>query len=52
MGIDLSHEYSVSSEYYHLDIPDFLRINRDSLEASFLDDDVKSGCRRIFPGEP
>jgi adenosine deaminase len=49
MGIDLTHEYTVAGRYYGLETADFRRINRDSLEASFLDDDIKGYCRRNFP---
>jgi adenosine deaminase len=46
MGIDLTHEYHLCSRLFHFGIPDFQRINRDCLEASFLDDEIRDYCRR------
>ena len=44
MDIDLVHEYEICVKMYGFTIQDFRRINRDSLQASFLDEDVKAHC--------
>jgi adenosine deaminase len=48
MDIDLVHEYEICAKMYGFTIQDFRRINRDSLQASFLDEDVKAHCLKII----
>ena len=47
MGIDLVHEYELLAEKFGFTRADFMRINRDALEHSFLPESIKSKVRRL-----
>ncbi len=45
MGIDLIHEYELIAENHGLTREDFIKINKDALEHSFLPEDIKGKVR-------
>lgn len=48
MGIDLIHEYELISDNYGLTREDFMKINKDALEHSFLPDEIKKKVRNQY----
>lgn len=48
MGINLVHEYELIAEKFGLTREDFMKINRDALEHSFLPEAIKLKVRRQY----
>ena len=45
MGIDLIHEYELIAEKFGFSRKDFMHINKDALEHSFLPEEIKTEVR-------
>lgn len=48
MGINLIHEYELVADKFGFTREDFMRINRDALEHSFLPETIKSRVRSQY----
>ncbi len=48
MGINLVHEYELIADKFGLTRQDFMRINKDALEHSFLPDSIKARVRNQY----
>ena len=48
MGINLVHEYELIVDKFGLTREDFMKINKDALEHSFLPEAVKAKVRKQF----
>ena len=48
MGINLVHEYEMIADKFGLTRQDFMKINRDALEHSFLPEAIKSKVRKQY----
>ncbi len=42
MDIDLVHEYEICTRYYHFELEDFYRINRNTIHNSFLPEEIRN----------
>ena len=48
MDIDLVHEYQLIANNYGLNVEDFMKINKEALEHSFLSEEIKDNIREKY----